>query len=182
MPAPVQVGGEAGHQVAGAVAVEKAHFLVLQHREKPPAQVEHHVLRTLFQAHDHQIPQAFPQDLGHQHDGEQPEERLGILRDNHLVDELGRQCRIDQKHHARHHRNQQRRDDTYPVFSIHVAPNPSYLEHTSPPLFPKPRRAGTCHAPRTRPCVEYPSLYRSLPKKIALFSRNTKTIGGHFPS
>ena len=100
MAAPIQIGGQAGHQVAGAVAIEEPHLLMLQDGEEMHPQIEHQMLSRALQQNNHHIPHALPQHLHRQHGEQQRQQGIRVLGDNDIVDELGGQKGVDHQHDA----------------------------------------------------------------------------------
>ena len=89
MAAPIQVAGEPGHQVAGAVPVKERAFLVLQHLKQPYPQVVNHVLRRFLKRDNHQEPQAQPGELDDQHPHQQRDQRIRVLCHDDVVHQQG---------------------------------------------------------------------------------------------
>ena len=100
MAAPIEIGGQAGHQIAGAVPIEEAHLLMLQDGKEVHPQVEQQMLGRPFQQDDHPIPQPLPQHLHRQHGKQQRQQGGRVLGNDDLIDEPGGQEGVDDQHDA----------------------------------------------------------------------------------
>ena len=89
MPAPIHVAGKAGHQIAGAVAVEKGHLLVLKVLEQFCLDVADHVLGAALIADDHHIAQSLQYCLYGQHGQQQAQQRLRMTAHDDRIHQLG---------------------------------------------------------------------------------------------
>ena len=129
MTAPVCVGGQARHQVARAVNVEKAHVLILQAREQPHAQVHQRVLGGMLQQDNHQVAQTFARNLDNQHRQQQADERFGVLRDNDVIHQAHRQVGVDEQHQRRDGTDDEAKNVPLVVALVHYAPQPFDILH-----------------------------------------------------
>ena len=130
----VQVAGETGHQVAGAVSVVELHILTLEVAVNHRTDIGGQSSTGFFTQHDHDVANAGTQKGKADHDGYQRNQQLNLrglslCGRQDLIHDLAGDCGIDQLK-QRHDDHQAHGCDKLLSVALHIFPDPFDREHT----------------------------------------------------
>ncbi len=131
----VQIAGQSGHQVAGAVFVIKLHILALKIAVNDRADVGNQPGAGFLTEHDHDVADAGSQQGEADHDGDQRNQQIDLGSNpfgwcENLIDDQSGNRGVDQLQ-QRHDDNQTHSGDKLLSVPLHIFPDPLDGKHTN---------------------------------------------------